>query len=107
MKIVDFASKWLDSETFPAIHPAVLDDTLFKKIKKIALDTYIIMGCRDFARVDLREKGGDLFVLDVNPNPSLYPGSGFAKAALASGFNYSQMAKKLVEYAWKRMPIKM
>jgi D-alanine-D-alanine ligase len=99
---VDFASKWVDPETFPAIHPAQLSNALRMKINHIALNTYRIMGCRDYARVDMRTKGGDLYVLDVNPNPSLCPESGFAKAAGVAGLSYSQMAKRLVEFAWMR-----
>jgi D-alanine-D-alanine ligase len=97
---VDFDSKWVDSETFPAIHPALIDEPLKNEISRIALETYAIMDCRDYARVDIREKGGNLFVLDVNPNPSLFPGSGFARSAAVAGLSYSQMAKRLVDLAW-------
>ena len=40
---------------------------------QIALDTYALLGCAGFARVDLMlsEETGDLFVLELNPIPGL------------------------------------
>jgi D-alanine-D-alanine ligase len=60
------------------------------------------MGCRDYARVDMREDSDTVYILEVNPNPALHPDAGFAKAARHAGYSFSQMAAYLVQNAWRR-----
>jgi D-alanine-D-alanine ligase len=96
----DFESKW--SDRFPAIYPAPLDSDLEACIHQLALATYRIAGCRDFGRLDLRQKDGELYVLDVNPNPGLAMDSGFATAARMAGYDYPHMLNQIVQWAWRR-----
>lgn len=97
----DFEAKWGDNG-YPTICPAQLDTRLERAIRRSAFDAYTLMGCRDYTRVDMREKDGQVYVLEVNPNPSLAPGAGFAKAADVAGYSYAQMAQHLVCTAWCR-----
>jgi D-alanine-D-alanine ligase len=61
------------------------------------------MGCRDYARVDMRlSKENELFVLEVNPNPDLTDGAGFMRSADAAGYTYAQALKKIALLAWER-----
>jgi D-alanine-D-alanine ligase len=95
-----FQAKW--DNDFPSICPAPIDDATWKRIEVIARAAYLATGCRDYARVDLREHEGKLFVLEVNPNPCLAPSAGFAKAARTAGYPFDQMALQLVRLAWSR-----
>jgi len=58
-----------------------------------------VLGCRGYFRVDFRERNGELFILEVNPNPDINTDSGFARQSAAAGYEYSDMIAKLVELA--------
>jgi len=62
-----------------------------------------VMGCRDYARVDMRlDKNDNLFVLEVNPNPDLTEGVAFMASAAAAGISFSEALRMIVEEAIKR-----
>lgn len=96
----NFETKW--NNRFAAIYPAPIDRRFKQAISQIALDTYRVMGCRDYARVDIREKDEQLYILDVNPNPSLSPTAGFARAGRAARYSYKKIIDRLVKLAWQR-----
>ncbi len=105
--IVSYQAKW-DPEhesyhkTIP-ICPAPIPKRVEKKAKSIALESFKIMGCRDYARVDMRlSSDNQLYVLEVNPNPDLTEGAGFMRSAEAAGYSYVKALKKIIEFAWKR-----
>ncbi len=106
LRVMNFDAKWNDQSpeynTFRILCPAPVDDVLAARIRKVALNAYKAMGCRDYARVDMRQKDGKLYVLEVNPNPCLAADSGFANAARVAGYDYGQMASRIVEFAWQR-----
>jgi D-alanine-D-alanine ligase len=58
-----------------------------------------VMGCRGYFRVDFRERNGEVFILEVNPNPDINTDSGFSRQSAAAGYDYSDMIAKLVEIA--------
>jgi D-alanine-D-alanine ligase len=95
-----FEAKWNNS--YPSVCPAPIDEATAHAIAEIALAAYRIMGCRDYGRVDMREADGQFYVLEVNPNPCLAPGSGLAKAARVAGYEYPELARQLVRRAWRR-----
>lgn len=105
--IVSYQAKWDPQhesyhKTIP-VCPAVLPLKIEKKAKEIAVSAFNVMGCRDYARVDVRlSPDEEIFVLEVNPNPDLTEGAGFMRSAEAAGMSYSQVLKKLVEMAYAR-----
>jgi len=106
--IVSYEAKWMpDSVEYKStvpICPAKISRRLEQKIQNTAIRAYQAMGCRDYARVDMRvDKTGNVFVLEVNPNPDLSPsGSGFARSAAAFGWSYGQLINNIVQSAFKR-----
>lgn len=95
-RIVSFAAKWEES-SFEYLHtpvtcPAVVSEELAARIRETALRAWGITGCRcGYARIDMRVQSGQVYVLEINPNPSIAPDAGFARAARAAGLDYAQM----------------
>ncbi len=100
LRVDNFEAKW--SNRFRAVYPAPLDSHAEVYIGQLGLAAYKTMGCRDYGRVDLREKDGQVYVLEVNENPCLAVGAGFVNAARVAGYDYVKMACQLVEWAWWR-----
>ena len=85
--------------------PAPLSDTALKSLEEICLDAYCAIGCRDYARMDVRERDGKFFILDVNPNADLDSEASIACSAEHSGLTYSKMMTYFVKLAARRHPI--
>ncbi|MBP1624002.1 MAG: D-alanine-D-alanine ligase-like protein, partial [Acidobacteria bacterium] len=106
-KIVSYRAKWdeeslMYSSTKP-VCPANLSKRMENRIRDIALRSYLCVGCRDYARVDMRtDARGNVCVLEVNPNPDISPKAGFARAARAAGFTYTEMILRISEAAMER-----
>lgn len=105
--IVSYQAKWEPNheayhKTIP-ICPANLNSKIEERAKNIALRSFKYMGCRDYARIDMRlSNDNELFVLEVNPNPDLTEGAGFMRSAEAAGYSYARALKKIVELALMR-----
>ena len=53
---------------------------------------------RDYARIDLRvSAGGEIYVIEVNPNCYLERESEFARAAHKSGLEYQDLIARIVQ----------
>jgi len=105
--IVSYAAKWMhgtvEYEGTKGICPAPLPASVEAKVKDIALRCYTILGCRDYARVDLRlTKDYVPYVLEVNPNPDISDEAGFARSARAYGLEFSDTIGRIVEVALER-----
>ncbi len=104
--VVHFEAKWEETcreyQTMNVMCPATVEPDLAERIRQVVLSAYTVMGCRDYARVDLRVKDGVPYVLEVNPNPCLAVDGGFANAARVAGYDYAQMAHQIVSWAWWR-----
>ena len=105
--IVSYQAKWDPNhesyhKTIPKC-PARLSKKIETEVKNTAFAAFKIMGCRDYARVDMRlSKDNQLFVLEINPNPDLTDGAGFMRSANAAGLSYAQSLKKIALLAWER-----
>lgn len=106
-KIVTYEAKWMDGtaeyEGTQGICPAPLPVDVEMNVKNAALRAYKLMGCRDYARVDIRlSKDMKPFVLEVNPNPDLSDDAGYFRSARTYGMSYADAIGKIVGFAVDR-----
>ncbi|HPN38192.1 MAG TPA: ATP-grasp domain-containing protein [Melioribacteraceae bacterium] len=103
-KIVGFNAKWNSEhecykKTIP-VCPANLIPEIEVKAKEIAIKCFSVLNCRGYARVDMRiDKNGNIFVLEVNPNPDLSIDAGFFRAAKVHGYSYNKLLEIIVKNA--------
>ena len=78
--------------------PAELDVAVATRAAEIALETYGLLGCAGFARVDLMLESatGELYVLEVNPIPGLTETSLLPLAAEAAGISFDELVERVL-----------
>jgi len=81
--------------------PADLTDSEIKIVQEIALNVYILLGCRSLARVDFfyDEKSNTWMVNEVNTMPGFTPISMYPKLWSYSGLAYEDLIEELIETA--------
>lgn len=88
--------------------PAEIDGPLAERVRKTAIAAFHALGCRDWARVDLRLDGdGVPNVIEINPLPGIIPdpvaNSCFPRAAWAAGMTYDELIQAAARTAWRRI----
>jgi D-alanine-D-alanine ligase len=78
--------------------PAELSAGVTELTQRLALDTYELLGCAGFARVDLMlsDATGEPFVLEVNPIPGLTETSLLPQAADAAGISFDELVARVL-----------
>jgi D-alanine-D-alanine ligase len=84
--------------------PARLDPEQYVLLEKTAFSAYNVLGCRDYARIDIRLRNGLFYVLDVNPNADISCDTSIVYAAEAAGYTYGAMLSYLINLAGRRHP---
>jgi D-alanine-D-alanine ligase len=92
--------------------PARIASALKKSIERVTLDAFRALGCRDWARIDVRLDGAGVpNVLEVNPLPGILPdpadNSCLPKAARAAGIGYDELIQSCLRYAAVRQGVKL
>jgi len=82
--------------------PADLSKRELAVLRRTCLSAYRLVGCRDYARIDLRLRDNVFHVLDVNPNPDISPDTSLTYAAEAVGMTYGAFASRVVRLAAAR-----
>ncbi|MFA6636363.1 MAG: ATP-grasp domain-containing protein [Candidatus Omnitrophota bacterium] len=97
---LNFSSKWKENTTeYKKLMPRVLDkkDPEYRNdIIDISRRAAKAVGCTKYFRVDLREKNGELYVLDINPNPDISPDSGLIRQAASLGMDYTNVISEIL-----------
>jgi D-alanine-D-alanine ligase len=106
-RVVGFASKWAtgSAEDLGSVNrtPARIDDATRGEVARICLAAAHLLGIDMVARIDLRQaQDGTLYIIDINPNPDIGPGSGFRKALDAAKLPFSDFLQALMMAAYAR-----
>lgn len=101
-RIVDFRAKW-DEDSFEYKNTRrefpgeKLGKALSDRINDAALKCWQVFGLKGYARVDMRVDHNDIpYVIEVNANPCLSPGSGFPSATQAAGYSFAEVLDRIV-----------
>lgn len=112
LPIMGYEAKWVWDQPDKPLDilecPAEIADELAADLRKTALAAYRALGCRDWARVDLRlDAAGVPSVVEINPLPGIIPdpaaNSCFPLAAAKAGLAYPELIQTVVGIAWKRL----
>jgi len=104
--IFPYDAKWHDGTVYDKIRserPPKILNRLARLITEIALDTYNILDCHDYGRVEIRvDKEGNPFVLELNPNPSINRNDCVPACAELVGMSYEDFIEEILFSAIKR-----
>ena len=92
--------------------PARITNELHASIERVTLDAFRVLGCCDWARIDVRlDANGTPNVLEVNPLPGILPdpaeNSCLPKAARAAGIGYDELIQSCLRFAAARQGVKL
>ncbi|MGI6438928.1 MAG: ATP-grasp domain-containing protein [Sphaerochaetaceae bacterium] len=105
-KILGYEAKWeVNSFAYEHTQRRFLDydkeASLMTKIKEITTQCWNLFSSPSYARVDLRgDEKENLYVLEVNVNPSLHYDSGFIAACKEGGYSYNDVIQYLIKEAY-------
>lgn len=97
-----------DAKTNARVHepyrcPAAIDEIKTRRIQQLAENAFRALGCRDYARVDIRcDRSGNPYVLEVNVHPSLLPDSSLPIMAEKAGISYPQLLEHIFQLVLSR-----
>jgi D-alanine-D-alanine ligase len=106
-KILTFAAKWEPQSAYfrntSVKCPADVDDELAAELRATAVAAFNAVGCRAYARVDMRlDSAGHPVVMEVNANPDLAPDAGTVRQAKAAGLSYKSMVGRIIDFAMEQ-----
>lgn len=78
-----------------------IDDELLSEIEKVAINTFDVLKGRTHSRIDMRIKGNEVFVLEINNNPGIGwdEDSGLGYSCKKIGFSHQDLIKHMVDSA--------
>jgi D-alanine-D-alanine ligase len=106
-RILTFAAKWEPDSLYfqgsQAVCPAQIPVGERESIAETARAAFWRLCRRGYARVDMRAgRGGQLNIIEVNPNPDISPGSGAALQAGTAGMSYAKFIDRIALLALEK-----
>jgi D-alanine-D-alanine ligase len=97
----DYQAKYVSDST-EYLFDTIDDNGLVSRINSIALESFNVIGCRHFGRVDMiLSNAGVPYFLEINTLPGFTSHSLFPKAANEAGLFNSQLCMKIIKAAMK------
>jgi D-alanine-D-alanine ligase len=106
-QLLTYDSRWDDSTAdYKSSHVVLsaLDPGLAASIDVVTKKTFIDLGFRDYIRLDIRVRAGNIFILEANSNPGLSDDFeyGMTLSYKAVGWTFADFVWKIVESAVRR-----
>lgn len=107
-KVLGYKSKWNEDSfeyqnTVRTYGLGENGDAIHKNLADLSVKCWKILGLRGYARVDFRmDNGGNPYILEVNANPCITPGSGFYAACEHAGITFTQAVERIINDAIKK-----
>lgn len=98
-QILSFDTKWSHDDSFNSV--VLEDQELSIKLKNIAREVFEKMNCKGYVRIDTRIRNGEVYVLEVNVNPSILPEDnyGLTVSTEAGGWNFVKLVDEIANAA--------
>ncbi|WP_037408807.1 D-alanine--D-alanine ligase family protein [Candidatus Solirubrobacter pratensis] len=97
----DYAAKYSDGGM--TLHvPARLPETVLEEVRRLAVDTFVRVGCSGLARVDFFVEGDRVLVNELNTLPGFTATSVYPKLWEASGLAFGDLCDRLLQLALER-----
>jgi len=101
-------SEWYDYQAkyteggMELLVPARISPTARERVRQLAVDTFVHVGCEGLARVDFFVDGEQVLVNELNTMPGFTPTSVYAKLLGASGVSYPGLVERLCRLGLER-----
>jgi D-alanine-D-alanine ligase len=79
--------------------PARVPELVRERVRELAVQAFLVAGCRGLARVDFFVDGDRVLVNELNTMPGFTQTSVFGKLFAASGVEYEELLERLLGYA--------
>ena len=103
-----FPGEWYDYKAkytpggMELVVPARISDTARARVRQLAVETFVEVGCEGLARVDFFVDGESVLVNELNTMPGFTPTSVYAKLMTATGIPYSELLDRLCRLGIER-----
>ncbi len=101
----NFNRESISYQSVSAKLPIDFTDEELERLERAVLGAYRATGCRDYARMDVRMRNGNFYILDVNHNADISPETSLVKAAEMVGYPYGLFGSLLINLAAERHPV--
>ena len=96
----DYTSKYADGGAEEVV--VQLEEKLHNEVEKMALDTFKVLKCEGYARVDMIVTSeGTPYILEVNTLPGMTKASLFPKSAAGKGMEFNELLDSIINESLK------
>jgi D-alanine-D-alanine ligase len=97
-----YSSDVWSSHQVQFVCPPMLTMVAWQRVQEACVQAYRAVQGRDYARIDVRLRDDDAYVVDVNPNPDINCESAVTMSAEKSGLTYAEFVVRIAELAVER-----
>ena len=98
-----FTAKYEDPDSAEITIPAELPDEVHTNIKKLSLEAYKLLNCKDLSRIDLFvRENGEVLINEINTIPGFTNISMYPSLMRHEGIAYKELITRLLEMALAR-----